>query len=115
MKKFLISSLACVCVMQIEVVSAGVEVVKNPTVGQGIYWTFQNDEVSPCAWHEAWEVIDIQNNVVKLKKLRASSASFTGEEKYKELGQLKSWSSEEEAKRISDTNDCHLKQKFEGK
>jgi hypothetical protein len=115
MKKFVIASLALYAVFQHGVANADFKVVENPTPGQQIYWTMQNDKSSPCAWHEVWEVLAIQNGVVKLKKMKSPSVSFTDEETYQELGELKSWSSEEDAKKSSDSNECHLKHRFEGK
>jgi hypothetical protein len=115
MKKVVLASFALYAAFQLEAANADFKVVENPTPGQQIYWTMQNDKSSPCAWYEAWEVLAVQNGVVKLKKVKSPSVSFTDEEHYSELGKLSSWSSEEDAKRSSDANKCHLKHRFEGK
>lgn len=114
MKKILIASFTFFAVFQFGATIADFKVVKNPEPGQKIYWTMQNNKVSPCAWYEVWEVLAIQNDVVKLKKVKAPSISFSDDEEYLELDKLNSWSSEEDAKMASGRNRCHLRRKFEG-
>jgi len=116
MKRILIALFASYAVFQLEAANADFETVTNPTPGQKIYWTREDEKSSgPCAWYEVWEVLEIQNGVVKLKKVNGTGVSFTSDEHLSKLGKLKSWASEEEAKEVSDANQCHLKRKFDGK
>ena len=60
MKKVVIASFVIYAVFQLGVANADFKVVEDPTPGQQIYWTMQNDKSSPCAWYEVWEVLAIQ-------------------------------------------------------